>query len=102
MLGPVIEYDYVLPWLLTNFHSKDKNMTHSNFEKQKFIDDRMLEIVISSGPEYYSILNAICLNKTTCIHNTDKDEPLQFDYGHLTKEGASFLLRKIGVLSSSK
>lgn len=58
------------------------------------VDKAMREKVVSWGASYYSVQSVECIN-SACYYLAPKGSPIHFDYGHLTQEGAEFLLSKL-------
>ncbi|WP_339722101.1 acyltransferase family protein [uncultured Paraglaciecola sp.] len=97
VLGPVIEYEHRLPQLLAKFGDTAPNaiMKYAKFEQQRLVDDSLHFQVTAANGEYKSVLKAMCSSPTLCQHTVDDGIPIQSDYGHLTNQGAQFLLNKI-------
>jgi hypothetical protein len=48
----------------------------------------MRALALRIGVPYVSLFDLLC-NADGCRHYATRDVPLQFDYGHLTREGSS-------------
>jgi hypothetical protein len=55
------------------------------------LDQTFESALHKEGIEYFSTYQAIC--PSDCTIWADINVPLQFDYGHLTKEGSAYLAR---------
>ena len=93
--GPVVEYEYALPWLLAKFGGHANLEQFSRYELISETDRRFQPEVLKAGGTYQSILNTICLSANTCTYISSQGKPMQFDYGHLTHSGAADLLLKL-------
>lgn len=102
--GPIIEYSGSLPRLMgiSQLRGDDGDIIDKarKFDKIVKTDAKMEKIVRQSGAAYFSPLQTLC-DGNECRVTADKDTPMQFDYGHLTHEGARVLaakMRKSGVI----
>ena len=93
VIGPVVEYRYSLPWLMAKFPEEDIKY-FSNFNRQAEVNSALQILVGSKGERFYPVLYKMCIASDTCLHYVD-DTPIQFDYGHLTQQGAEYLLTDI-------
>lgn len=97
--GPVPEYDLSLPFLLA--HAEDQGKDLANFSlahlqpERKTTDQLFASAQLPEGVTYVSVYDALCA--PTCIVTVGNNIPVQFDYGHLTKEGAIYLADKVGT-----
>lgn len=98
ILGPVVEYKYSLPWLLSSFNEANQRMKFAIYNTRKNVDMELKTLVEQQGGKYYSVIDAMCEEKKHCYQTTTENIPIQFDYGHLTHEGATFLLRRLGII----
>ena len=98
VLGPVIQYSQALPVLLARFADGKKEPRQIKkarlYEQIAEIDARLKSALRDSSAEYYSALDIMCPN-TQCVTTDENGIPLQFDYGHLTYEGAILILRSV-------
>lgn len=98
VLGPIIEYSQDLPVLLSRFTANGKEMRQfqkaRHYEKVAKIDALLKAELKQSPAVYYSVLDIICPEET-CATTDRNGVPLQFDYGHLTHEGAIFVLSRV-------
>ncbi|OJF68809.1 hypothetical protein BK026_08405 [Alteromonas sp. V450] len=93
VMGPVVEYKYSLPWLLAKYPEEDVKY-FSKFNRQAEVNTKLQAVVESTGARFYPIIYKMCSDRDKCNHYVD-NTPIQFDYGHLTQEGAEFLLTEI-------
>ena len=98
LFGPLAKYDQALPRILARATASGKSEsklaeTHRRADPQEV--DRTFSSALKDGPvEYVSVYRALC--DPECELWAAKDVPLQFDAGHLTREGSIALARKIG------
>lgn len=94
--GPIIEYKAPLPRLLF-FNVTGKNISFADFSKEKEIseaDAALKAATANTGANYFSVLNSFC-DAGECKVLTKSGTPMQFDYGHLTYEGAYEVLQSM-------
>lgn len=100
IFGPVMEYRQALPMLL----ARSNNGTHR--EKEGFqitmarkwdeglsVNEKIKTATHETKAKFVSIIDHMCPEEK-CITTID-GVPIQFDYGHLTNEGASFVLKHV-------
>jgi hypothetical protein len=98
IFGPIAEYNQALPRLLAQAIASNKNEAafagiHRLGAQQEI--DRAFSAALKNGSvEYVSVYGALC--DPTCEVWATGDVPLQFDYGHLTREGSIELAKKVG------
>ena len=98
VLGPSMEYKQSLPRLLLNLKKGEdssqiykKASTYNTF----VTIDKLLKRYVSMENAYYiSILEIVC-NGDSCTTITENGTPINFDNGHLTHEGAYYILKRI-------
>lgn len=97
-LGPVIEYQYPLPILLAKFGNSSNIMTYSIYEQQQQLSSALAAATLTAGGNYFPTIEYMCNgNKLTCQLITEDGIPVQFDYGHLTHEGAVSVMAKYAL-----
>ncbi|MCU4677379.1 acyltransferase [Catenovulum sp. 2E275] len=96
VFGPIIEYKRDLPRLLATSKNLTELMSFAEYERIKIIDAEIESAVLNSGAQYRSVLDQACTKAEYCATVIDS-VPLQFDYGHLTLTGASYLLKGIKI-----
>ncbi len=94
VLGPIIEYNVPLPRLLAKGLSTEEVMNKSSYHEIK-IRDLKIRSTTEEYARFISVLDTMCEYKTTCDLQTEDSIPLQFDYGHLTSEGATYIMKKM-------
>lgn len=97
VFGPIIEYDVSLPRLLA-VSARDGTSAvldrARNLAQIRSTDDALRQALIGAPARYVSIMSAICPD-AKCTVTIGDGVPLQHDYGHLTLEGAKWLLSKL-------
>ncbi len=93
VLGPIVEYTTDLPKLIVLSDVWKKNFTDSRRIIMNIMstDEKLKNLSKQSGFTYISTLNTICSNAKTCAVEDQYGIPLQFDYGHLTAAGATYV-----------
>ncbi len=94
LIGPVPEYKQALPKLLSRFGEKSKTIDKvSKLSERRKIEDKLASLAKKHNVNYVSVIDAMCSNDQ-CIKTLGANEPIQFDYGHLTHNGAMYVLQK--------
>lgn len=97
-LGPIMTYDQALPRLLArSFPDFDQSYLlekASNYDQARSLDKSIKQTLAQSPSLYISILDVIC-PKGDCVKVTTDGIPMQWDYGHLTYEGARDIVGKL-------
>jgi hypothetical protein len=101
LIGPMVQYDDALPRLLA-FSVQNHNPTHADYHRKDLrnLDEEMRQIAESRGIKYVSLYKALC-DQESCEVFAAPGVPLQFDYGHLTRDGSVLVaerLLKLGLL----
>ena len=98
VLGPSLEYKQSLPRLLVHLKKGEESSqlykTASAYDAFVSIDKSIENYTTTNNVEYISILKILC-NKKGCKSVTDDGTPINFDNGHLTHEGATYILKQI-------
>lgn len=96
VLGPIVEYDRALPRLLAQamYDRDDALPARHHRDEPRYVDRKMREALANSGATYVSLYDAVC-PKGACTMWTADDNPLQFDYGHMTAEGSRLILARV-------
>ncbi len=102
VLGPTITYDLALPRLLARSYRNGQEgkllADARNYDDIKQLEEHMLRslkpALDSTGARFVSVLDAVCPN-SACDVLTDKNVPIQWDYGHYTHEGAMQVMAKL-------
>jgi SGNH domain (fused to AT3 domains) len=91
--GPIVEYEQPLPRLLAlaiTHGSKEAEFVAKYRRRPQEETDRLLASELSEeSAEYLSVYSALC--DPQCAIWANEQVPLQFDYGHLTREGSMLL-----------
>jgi peptidoglycan/LPS O-acetylase OafA/YrhL len=99
ILGPIEEYDQSLPRILARAVAEntdeDEVATNHRRSEQKLTDDVFIQLQLPKDVKYISVYSVMSTPKWRLW--SDSGVPVQFDYGHLTKEGAMFLAERIGL-----
>jgi hypothetical protein len=100
VFGPIVEYSRPLPRLLALSVIRDDHMEvvreASRLADKRALDALMAQALGAAGDRvrYVSILRELCGTRR-CRTTTASGVPTQFDYGHLTYEGAAYILSKL-------
>ena len=98
VLGPSMEYKQPLPRLLVNLKKNEKSSdiykTASNYNVYLKIDKLIKTYTSMTQATYISTLDVLC-TKNGCSTVTEDGTPISFDNGHLTHEGAYYILKHI-------
>ncbi|MGB8701172.1 MAG: acyltransferase family protein [Thermosynechococcaceae cyanobacterium] len=94
VFGPIVEYEQSLPRILSKAVQTNEQSFASKYRKpDQLKTDRLLATDLrGEDVKYFSVYRALC--STQCVVRTDGKVPLQFDYGHLTREGSVFVISK--------
>jgi peptidoglycan/LPS O-acetylase OafA/YrhL len=96
VFGPIVEYDRSLPRILARSivsnQSPSEMAALHRLSGPNDLDKTFESALHKEGIEYFSTYQAIC--PSDCAIWADVNVPLQFDYGHLTKEGSAYLARR--------
>lgn len=95
LFGPMIQYDMALPRLLAfSMRGNDRTIPDEHRVNQHGLDDAISELAEKKGVEYVSFYRSLC-GPRSCQEFAVNGVPLQFDYGHLTKEGSLLVAQKL-------
>lgn len=85
VVGPIPQYASALPRFLVrdDGHALERGLVREPFE----LDPAMHQRASAAGAEYFSLTDALCPQRH-CRTLAAPDVPLQFDYGHLTRDGS--------------
>jgi peptidoglycan/LPS O-acetylase OafA/YrhL len=92
VIGPTVEYEGEFPQLLARAMLRGNPDGVSDFRSQRqiSIDDQLSKVVAAHGGRYISAIDIEC-PEAKCRLTAD-GAPMQFDYGHLSLEGARFVV----------
>ncbi len=96
--GPIEEYDQTLPRVLAEAIISNRDIdafaaAHLVPERKR-IDQQLAALKLPDGVTYVSVYSTLC--PSTCRLWAEAGIPLQFDYGHLTKQGSIVLAKQVG------
>jgi hypothetical protein len=95
LFGPMVQYDTALPRLLAfSIRGNDQTIPDEHRVDQHALDDAMADLAEKKGVEYISFYRSLC-GPRSCQEFAVDGVPLQFDYGHLTKEGSLLVAQKL-------
>jgi peptidoglycan/LPS O-acetylase OafA/YrhL len=92
VVGPPPTYNGDLPWLLaTEVRMHRPGLAAAaQTVKTRDIDRRLSELAAAEGAQYASEVQALCTEQD-CRRVTPGGAPMQFDAGHLTREGTDYV-----------
>lgn len=96
ILGQAPTYRVTVPDLVaarSQTGSADHSRSSDLIENLVPLDDELIDHYRASG-RYISVIRSVCDADLSCPLLTDKG-PVQFDYSHLTRDGASLFVRKL-------
>lgn len=99
VLGPMLEYDRSLPRLLASaLYNHDPQLARKHRRPDPLeLDKKMKSRITGDNVEYVSLVDQLC-TEGDCTEWAASEIPLQFDYGHLTVEGSSYVIGKVEPL----
>jgi hypothetical protein len=96
--GPIVEYHQSLPRILAKAIVSGRSLSEYAAEyrrpAQKEINLAFAKALKKEGIEYFSTYDAIC--NPECMIWAEEGVPLQFDDGHLTRQGSAYVAREFG------
>lgn len=103
VLGPIVEYAMPLPRLLAQVSGgRDPSLlADARLPDQAPTDRDLGAAVRASKADYVSIYRMLCNNDNAPCQTIESGVPIQWDYGHLTRQGSHLVARKLkesGVL----
>jgi len=89
LFGPMVQYDAPLPLLLAHsIRNNDKReVDNHRIDTFRELDKKMRIIAFAHNTAYVSFFDMLC-DSSSCETLDKQGNPLQFDYGHLTKVGS--------------
>jgi peptidoglycan/LPS O-acetylase OafA/YrhL len=97
LFGPMVQYNMALPRLLAfSIRGNDRAIPDEHRVDQRGLEDAMSALAKQKGVEYVSFYRSLC-GPQSCEEFAVNGVPLQFDYGHLTKEGSVLVAQKVLV-----
>ena len=95
VFGVIIEYDLPLPRLLASQATTTEVNLYRDYQEIKLRDQLFANALDTSSASYLSVFNIICPEGDFCLQTTKQGNPIQYDYGHLTYEGARELIAEM-------
>jgi hypothetical protein len=95
VFGNIIEYDLSLPRLLASKETLAEINQYRKFAQIKKRDQLFSDMLVKSPAQFISVFNVICSHTNVCKQTTLQNNPIQYDYGHLTYEGSVELITEI-------
>jgi hypothetical protein len=96
--GPIVEYDQPLPRLLALAltDKSDETAFVTKYRRRSQAEtDRLFASALADDPtRYLSVYRTLC--NPECALWANEQVPLQFDYGHLTRQGSILLASRLG------
>jgi hypothetical protein len=93
----MVQYDMALPRLLAfSMRGNDRSIPDEHRVNQHGLDDSLSQLAQTKDVEYFSFYRSLC-GPRSCQEFALNGVPLQFDYGHLTKEGSVLVAQKLIV-----
>ncbi|MCC6747136.1 MAG: acyltransferase [Deltaproteobacteria bacterium] len=95
VIGPIVEYRIALPRLvaLAEAHGRPEVVEAARVRELKQLDGIFARELAAAQVEYVSAYRTLC-GPTGCVTTVPSGAPVQFDYGHLTEEGATFMAQE--------
>lgn len=92
VVGPIPQYAAALPrFLVRQEQDNDQTLAQRGLVPGPLaLDPRMRAVAIAEGATYVSLVQTLCPEQR-CVTMASADEPLQFDYGHLTVGGSKLV-----------
>lgn len=99
VFGPTVEYDVDLPRLivLAKLHRDPGLFRRHVITLTKALDAEMTAALAGTGADYVSVFRTYCAGEECAVQAKD-GTPYQWDYGHLTRAGSTFLASQVAVL----
>jgi peptidoglycan/LPS O-acetylase OafA/YrhL len=95
LFGPMVQYDTALPRLLAfSIRGNDSAIPDEHRVDERWLDDAMSEMAVRKGVAYVSLYRSLC-GPRSCAEFGANGVPLQFDYGHLTREGSVLVAERL-------
>jgi peptidoglycan/LPS O-acetylase OafA/YrhL len=95
LFGPMVQYDAALPRLLAfSIRGNDPGIPDEHRLDERALDASLSQLAQARSVDYISFYRTLCGPKS-CEELAPNDVPLQFDYGHLTKEGSVLVVERV-------
>jgi peptidoglycan/LPS O-acetylase OafA/YrhL len=95
VFGPIVEYSSPLPRLLAQVkEGRDSSLLITARRSEQATTDQAFGAAVrSAGGTYVSAYRLLCATPTAACTTSLDGVPVQWDYGHLTKQGSAYLAR---------
>jgi peptidoglycan/LPS O-acetylase OafA/YrhL len=95
VFGPIVEYQHALPRtvVLSQIRNDASLIDFDRLETQQIVDAALASGLQGAGISYFSVYRAICPD-AKCHVLADDGLPMQFDYGHLTLGGSTWVAKQ--------
>jgi hypothetical protein len=92
LVGPIVEYAAPLPKLLARGLQEHNPVLPAQHKVagRREADRALARLAEANGTVYVSVYDILC-PADRCLELTPDGTPVQFDYGHLTREGSTFV-----------
>ena len=97
VFGPIIEYTQPLPRILAHSDHEEKLVRTRKYEEVSQVDSSFKQNLLRKDINYVSLVSGMCRKKLEC-KTLIENKPMQFDYGHLTKEASEYLILELNFL----
>ncbi len=95
LFGPMMQYDTALPRLLAfSIRGNDPSIPDEHRVDLRQLDKDMAALAEKKGVDYVSFYQSLC-GPSSCAEFGANGAPLQYDYGHLTKEGSVLVAERL-------
>lgn len=96
VFGPIVEYQQPLPRLLAQVSAgrPASLVDEARLQAGALADRKLAGAVEGAGATYVSVRNLLCSVSGASCTTVWNGTPVQFDYGHLTAEGSSLVMRR--------
>jgi hypothetical protein len=93
VFGPIAEYSAPLPRLLAQVaNGRDPSLLIAARRSEQAATDQALGAAVrAAGATYVSTYHLLCASEAAACTTSVQSVPLQWDYGHLTREGSAYL-----------
>jgi len=91
----MVQYDTALPRLLAfSIRANNPAIPAEHRVDDRGLDAAMAQLAREKRVDYVSLYRSLC-GPESCQEFAPNDVPLQFDYGHLTKEGSVLVAQRL-------
>ena len=97
VFGPIVQYDSPLPRLLaTSIKNTEPGMAYQHrVAESGELDREMLKLAATDWKvRYISLVNTMC-NSASCVEYAPDGVPMQYDSGHLTRDGSVLVAQRL-------